>query len=465
MKRLPKTYKQSAVNAVILVLVLILFVYMGAQLFGNFSNKLSTQRTQEITDVEYLHLRGYVFRYETPVYSPSDGVCDYLLDDGARVGVDKAYATFYPIANGEEKQERLDELSEQIRRLSSKGATGGTVSDLSAIIGALDSSYYSFIDNVQKGDVASADRRGNALVDAIVNYRSVTTGWGDVESGVLNALKNEKKAMLESFGAGQSLVAQESFYFFHDTDGYENVFSPERLEGISCEELDKLISAKPESYNAGAIGKRVDSAKWFLVVPTDEETVMRFSYTIVHEPEIETGTETGTEEESTVYVPSEPEIEIGYHVGKTYSVTYSSGGDKSAQMVLDSVKVDENGKGYLIFSSYDLTLSAELSRAQDVKVEMNSETGYRIPTDALVEVDGEIGVYIIVGTVVEFRRVTVSLEDSGNGYVIVKTYEMDRAELDAAENEGEMVDRPAYLKTNDLIITSGNDLYDGKLID
>ena len=461
MKRLPKTYKQSAVNAVILVLVLILFVYMGAQLANNFSNKLSTQRTQEITDVEYLHLRGYVFRYETPVYSSSDGVCDYLLDDGARVGVNQAYATFYSIAHGEEKQERLDELSEQIRRLSSKGAAGGTVSDLSSIAGALDSSYYSFIDNIQKGDVFSADRRGNALVDAIVNYRSVTTGWGDVESGVLNALKNEKKAMLESFGAGQSLVAQESFYFFHDTDGYENVFSPDKLDGISYGELDKLISAKPESYNGGTIGKRVDSAKWFLVVPTDEKTVMRFSYTIVHEPEIETG----TDDESTAYVPSEPEIEIGYHIGKTYSVTYSMGGDKSAQMVLDGVKVDENGKGYLIFSSYDLTLSAELSRAQDVKVEMNSETGYRIPTDALVEVDGELGVYIVVGTVVEFRRVTVSLEDNGNGYVIVKTYEMDRAELDAAENEGNTADRPAYLKTNDLIITSGNDLYDGKLID
>ena len=96
---------------------------------------------------------------------------------------------------------------------------------------------------------------------------------------------------------------------------------------------------------------------------------------------------------------------------------------------------------------------------------MSSQTGYRIPTDALVELRGETGVYIIVGTVVEFRRVTVSLKDNGNGYVIVKTYEMDRADTSVAESEGETVDRPAYLKANDLIITSGNDLYDGKLID
>ena len=463
MKRLPKTYKQSAVNAVILVLVLILFVYMGAQFANNFSNKLSTQRTQEITDVEYLHLRGYVFRYETPMSGLGEGVYDYLLEDGAKVGVDQTYATYYKTANGKAEQEKLDALSEQIRRLSSKNAVGGTVSDLSAIISALDSSYYSYIDNVQKGNVAGADRRGNTLLDAIVSYRSVTTGWGDVESGVLNSLKADKKALLESYGAGQSLVANEGFYFFRDTDGYEQIFSPDKLDGISCEELDKLVSSNPKSYGDGIIGKRVDGAKWFLVVPTDEETAMRFSYTIVHRPEVETGTD--TEDESTVYVPAEPEIETGYYIGKSYSVTYSSNGDKSAQMVLEDVKVEESGKGYLIFSSYDLSLSAELSRAQDVKVEMHSETGYRIPTDALVKVNGETGVYIIIGTVVEFRRVTVSLEDKGSGYVIVKTYEMDRAELDAAENEGEAVERPKYLKANDLIITSGNDLYDGKLID
>ena len=94
---------------------------------------------------------------------------------------------------------------------------------------------------------------------------------------------------------------------------------------------------------------------------------------------------------------------------------------------------------------------------------MNSVSGYRIPSDSLVKLDGEDGVYIIVGTVVEFRRVTVVKK--GEGYCIVKTYEEDRAELEKAEEEGIQVVRPPYLKINDLIITSGNDLYDGKLLD
>ena len=103
--------------------------------------------------------------------------------------------------------------------------------------------------------------------------------------------------------------------------------------------------------------------------------------------------------------------------------------------------------------------------SQDVKINMDSTTGYRIPSDALVENGGEKGVYILVGTVVEFRRVTVIGE--GNGYYIVNTYERDRAEIEAdTEMDGSTdKERLPYLYVNDLIITSGNDLYDGKRLD
>ncbi len=460
MKKTTKTYKQSTVNAVILVLVLVLFLYLGAQLSKNFSTMVSTQRTQVITDVDYLHLKGYVFRHETPVSVQGEGVCDYLLEDGAKVGVDQTYAVYYRTGDAAEKQDRLDAVSRQIRRLSSKSAIGETVSDLSAINEALSSSYYSYINSVQNGNFSAADRQGEGLVDALVNYRSVTTGWNDVASGTLAALEGQKKALLADLGKGEDLVAREGFYFFRATDGYETVFSPEKLDGISCDELEKLVASDPQTHSGRVIGKRVDSAEWFLVVPTDAETVMSFAYEILPE-ESETDTESGSDETRRADEDNVGETEIGFYTGRTYTVTFSSTGEKSAEMKLDDAYIDEDGKGYLVFSSYDLTLSAELSRAQDVKVRMSSTTGYRIPTEALTELDGEDGVYILIGTVVEFRRVTVI--ERGDGYCIVNTYEKDKAELEETENE--TTPRPPYLYINDLIITSGNDLYDGKLLD
>jgi hypothetical protein len=86
---------------------------------------------------------------------------------------------------------------------------------------------------------------------------------------------------------------------------------------------------------------------------------------------------------------------------------------------------------------------------------MGSDSGYRIPEEAMTTLDGDDGVYILVGSVVEFRRVTVI--SRGNGYYIVNTFEKDL--------DDESTSDTPYLKANDMIITSGNDLYDGKLID
>ena len=60
-----------------------------------------------------------------------------------------------------------------------------------------------------------------------------------------------------------------------------------------------------------------------------------------------------------------------------------------------------------------------------------------------------------VGNVVEFRRVTVI--SRGEGYYIVNTYEVDLLEKPSSEIP--------YLNINDMIVTSGNDLYDGKQLD
>lgn len=455
MKRTQKTYKQSWVNAIILALVLILFLYVGVQFSKNFSTKVSTQRAQQITDVEYLSLTGYVFRNESPIYGPGEGVYDYPLDEGGKVGADQTYATYYKSVKSAAEQERLDSVSEQIRRLSAK-ASGGSISDLAGVSESLSSSYYSFINNVLNGDSLAADRRGEELVDALVNYKSITTGWNDADSGALAALKSEKEALLASYGRGETLSADEGFYFYRTVDGYENVFSPDKLDNITFEELEALTDSRAEIYSKNVIGKRVDNVKWYLVIPTDAEIVGRFSYEIPAETESESETDSAAVNETA-------KSEIGYYIGKTYTFTYSSDGERTGEMFLDNAYTDENGNGYLVFTSYDLVLSSELSREQDVKIRMSAATGYRVPTESIVTVKGESGVYILVGTVVKFKRVTVVKEY--DGYCIVKTYAEDRAELDALEEAGVSVEKSPYLKENDLIITSGNDLYDGKLID
>lgn len=454
MKKRRIKFNQTAVNVTVLVLIAVLFIYLGVQLTRGFSNAVSTQRTQVITDVDQLHVRGYVFKSETVMERPYEGVCHYLTEDGQRIRAEQDYLTYYKVSNDAEKmQARLDDLNRQIGLLTSKIASSGGASDLSHVGETISGSYYSYVDNLLDGNFISADKDGEALLGALVDYSVITERPEDVVKNVIEPLKKERDQLLASMGQGKTMSADEGgFYFFHETDGYENVFSSSKLDSLTRGELDKLISSSPKKYSDKPIGKRADTAEWFLVMPADESLIMQFAYP---KPESESETETGTgdgtvrEEE---YVPE-------FRIGQSYKVTFLEA-DREISMKLDDVRLEEDGEGYLVFSSYDLELAATLSRSQDVKITMSSITGYRIPSDSLVEKNGESGVYILVGTEVKFRRVTVIGE--GNGYYIVNTWEMDRAEI---EESGDGSDRPDYLAVNDLIITSGNDLYDGKLLD
>ena len=115
----------------------------------------------------------------------------------------------------------------------------------------------------------------------------------------------------------------------------------------------------------------------------------------------------------------------------------------------------DTSKTYLLFSSFDLARISGLERHQSVRINLGSKTGYRIPAEALHTVGEDRGVYILVGNMIEFRRITIIGE--GDGYYIVSTYERD-----FEDNLGSEI---PYLYINDLIVTSGKDLYDGKLLD
>jgi hypothetical protein len=412
--------KQSVVNILVLVAVLALLLYVTLQLFGRSSTMVSTQRAQVVTDVAYTYGKGYIFRDETVVFA-DDGIVDYLAPDGARIGVGQAYADVYPTADLKaseivDLQSRIDELSLRISMLSS-GVGGKTeISDLASVSESLEASYYAYIDSVANGDVGAADEKGEILLDAIVDYR-VITGRDGVAENIISSLEAEKRALLEKLGASKRLLSEDKgFYFFHSADGYEEIFTSSAVADLTAEKLDALVEREPKEYT-GAIGKAAHTAKWYIAIPVSEAESFTFTESL------------------------------------TYDITFNES-NRTIDMLLEKIYVGEDG-AYLLFSCYDLSLVPAFSRAQSVKIRTGSVSGYKIPAEALTKLYNENGVFILVGSRVEFRRVTVIAD--GDRYYIVNTYASD-------SEEGAVSDIP-YLNANDLIITSGNDLYDGKSLD
>jgi len=426
-----KTYKQSTVNAIILVLILSLFVYFAVQLSSGFSDTVSTQRTQRVTEAEYSYFTGYIFKDETVIDTGRAGVADYLVSDGEKVGNNQAYADLYPSdelsdEKREELQASLNDINSRLERLDGGVGVGGVVADLSHVNESLSRSYYSYVDALLDGELEAAEANGEILLGALVDY-SVITGRDGVAQSALSSLTEQKNELLTSLGtAPQTLVSSESCYFYYETDGFESIFNSSRLESLTPAALGELIESDAEQYGTGVIGKTIYDPKWQLVIPTNAEDCLDFKES------------------------------------RGYTVSFSDNDSISIEMVLEKIAIDESGEAYLLFSSYDLSAIQGFSRAQSVKVLMSSISGYRIPSESLKSIDGEDGVYILIGTEVAFRRVT--LVGECNGYYIVRTYEEDAEEQTKIEEDGGEISDIPYLNANDLIITSGNDLYDGKHI-
>lgn len=419
-----RVYKQTVVNAVILAVIIALFLYLAIQLTSGFSLQVSTQRTQKITDSKYVHLEGYIFRNDEVLASDAD-VVYYAVGDGEKVGVDQLYAEIFTQTGLSkdamaDKQSKINDLSERISLLQG-GLGGNTLSDLGSVKDEIYRSYYAYVDSILNGDFSQAGKVGDILLSSMVDYSAIT--GGDATKDKLSSLKSQRDQLLDSIGGTRrTLTSDRSFTFFYSADGYENIFHTSKLEGLTRKGLDELISQEPVSAS-GTVGKMTYTSKWHLAIPIDEASYETFKG----------------------------------KVGSTLSVSFSDTDGLVLDMLLERVYADEEDpdSAYMLLSSFDLAHVAFLNRAQNVSILLSELTGYKIPEDAIHTKDGQEGVYVLVGNVIEFRRVTKI--GQGDGYFIVNTFEADALEDPTSEIP--------YLNINDMIVTSGNDLYDGKQLD
>ena len=421
-----KTYSQAAVNAVIVVVVLLLFLYIGIQFSRSFSSRVSTQRTQISTGVTYSYLDGYIFKDGELLTFDGGDVIHYLVSDGEKVGVGQAYAEVYSNTSlsADDKastERRLNALSEQIKMLENGMEHSKDASDLGTISDDISSHYYAYIDSVLGADFKSADKTGDGLLGALIDYSSVTLS--ESAKNVLAELVSERDALISSIGGTKTtLVSDKSFTFYHSPDGYESIFNSSKLDMLTREALDELSKTQADDLN-GTFGSAVYSSKWYISIPTDTVGYATFKDGI----------------------------------GTTYKIDFLGEDNVSLEMLLEKIVLDgeDTSRSYLLFSSFDLAKISGIDRVQNVRITLDSCTGYRIPEGAIHHVNDNDGVYILVGNTIEFRRVSVI--GRGDGYYIVNTYENDL-------EQGEVNEVP-YLAINDLIVTSGRDLYDGKQLD
>lgn len=397
----------TALCSVAGVCIILYFVYQIVQMNSNpYKTELAIER--EIQNS--VKTTAFVVRDEEYITAENTvGTVVSIAEDGKRVGNGEDVAVVFKNSDSASAYVRINELQKEIEYYEQlKNRVGVGTNAPSSYNDLIDDACIDFISSSREEIGSEFEDSLTDLRDAIT-ARQLAVGEEIVVEAKLSKLQAELVS-LQNLAEGYSTVkAPSSGYYIGSVDGYENAIPYKDCQEVTCAQISSLLSAKKQETSQNVMGKLVDSFDWYFLcnVPYNDSG------------EIEVG--------GTVSV-NVPNTAVG-----TIKCTVVYKSDKDGEQVAVVLKCNVMNRDV-----------ANL-RIADIEIITDEFTGFRINNDAIREVEGEKGVYVMRGNIIQFKKINIvySTED----YSII-----------------EKVDDSAYVRQYDTIITQGVDLYDGKVV-
>ncbi len=399
-------------------LLLCLIVYTVYHAVGNNSGSLLTTPAKQITDVQLLGGEAWLFRDESLLTVPQPGLVNSVAKSGTKVGKNASLTDVWIGTPAEElavRQSELDRLNRTIEVLENSLLPAGTS------VSAADGYRADAISTLM--GIRQAIREGNwsiisGLEDemlALLNRYGALTGSEEALENALTEARGERQKLLtgERITLGNEL-SSAYYYGLSDVDGYESLFTEAALKGLTAERFAELRTAEAViPTDSFVVGKLCYGYSWHLAVDFSDGAGELF----------------------------EPDVKYRFRFPESNGMELS--------LLCERILTGQDGSTVVIFSSDVTPLEFRFLRSQNVEITVGSSSGFYIPQQALITQNGVTGVYIFEESTIRFRRIWVLYE--GDGYLI------------AAQTDGQPEHEIRYLELNDLIVTSGKNLYDGKV--
>ena len=395
------------------VLVLLAVLYLGFQVWRASNRPYRTQTAVAVTLTDGIDVNGIVVREERPILQEIPGVLGYTVQNGERIagGSEVAYV-FGSVGEADcfDEAGRMQKQKELLEQAQYDGKNAGT--DVSSILRQVDSALYEYITRLESGDLSGIDDTADHL-GYVLNKLDIAVGREDGFENRLSAIEEQCQTLQQRGVSCGAVYAPQTGFFSDSADGLEHL-TAQMLEEMTPEQLRGLSAEKAALQNDTA-GKVITSYQWDFCFAADADQASRF-----------TEGQRVTLDFTDAGVTDLP---------AAVAFVGESGADGSRVIRLHCERM-EKGVTDLRFES--------------VQVRFATYTGIRISRDALhVNADGEIGVYIKFGSLVQFRRITPIFETEVSVLTPLTSDEGD------AVNEVSLYDE---------IIIEGSDLFDGKLL-
>lgn len=423
--------KTAVKNVALLLLMVFLVIYAFFQILPTFTQNITTETALLVSVYDTCKTTGYIFRSEQLVEKSTGGVTVTLVKDGERVSKGQIFANVYSDSSSAGLQEQINAIDRKIDILSKSVVdTDLYVTDITKTDQAIDKDFDTLFSMVSAGDLSDVLTTEKSLL-VNMNKKTLITNMNNGYHSEIASLQNERNALQSRIrSVSKSLYAASSGYYYGDVDGYENVFTPDKLNDLTLASFRELTSHEAEtSLSSHTAGKIVTDFVWHLVCEADKYSA------------------------------------AGFAVGSYYKIRFPSFSEEMVTMKLvNAVSVTSDDTALLVFRGNTAPENFPYLRTQEADIIGQSHTGLAVSKKAVRIVDGQKGVYILDGDIVRFRLIEILFEEEDSYIVAPEKPVPDEA--DANTEDVEISDRPAYkyLSLYDNVIVGGKDLFDGKIL-
>ena len=379
--------------------VLVLFLVIIISIVYNFRNRESDTDSALMAEATAsVEFRGVFIRDEKPVSYSGNGTLSYKVADGGKLGDGSVIAEVYPDDSQIGRNREIEKLKRELAILE-KIQNPGTLESAqpSVVSESIEASYRNFIYCRDMNERESLSSAAESLLIQMSTYQLITDEVDNFDQQIADI--RTRIMQLEQAGVKprESIKSDVPAYFVSYCDGYEDIFSSDKLDAITIAQLEEVTDKKLESGTV--VGKLVDGYRWYIAGIVDN---------------------------------SRKE----YAVGDVVKLRFESSADKFSAEIAAVRDEGDPSESIIILSCEQFNGDLVQHRTEIVELIKGDYRGLRIPRDAIrfstvkekTNDGGETdvsykGVYVRKGEQIEFKKIDVIYE--GGDYVLSAVHEAD----------------------------------------
>lgn len=401
-------------------------VYVWLQATSGFDSDIVTEMAMAVTVNETAQARAYVFRDETVMGKNNTGAIVTVVSEGDRVSKGQLLANIYPNVEDTLLQDEINRIDRKLAILDDSTVDSQyVITDLSKIDSQINEVFADIYSAGATGKISDAIDSSAQLL-ATLNRRDLIVNSDrdfTAEKASLVAQRRQLEAKIDSSSA--AVYAQSSGYFYSDVDGYEEIFTPDVVDTLTLESFEELTSRQSDENirNNGSV-KIINDFVWNMVcqVSSDKAALLK--------------------------------------VNSRYRLVFPESTDEEITMKLVKIVSETTSPTALaIFRANVMPSTFNFKRGQSAEIVLDSKEGLSVPKKAVRQINGENGVYILVGDVIHYRHVDI-IDETDNYYLV--SYGKSAQAFETEQSNTENISK--RLSLYDHVIVSGKDLFDGKIV-